>query len=352
MAEMKRVITTALTLALLFAGAAAGRSSSAPPSGLSRYEFVQAHMGTQFRIVLYAKDDETAAAASTAAFERIARLDATMSDYRETSELMMACKQAAHRWVKVSRDLFCVLALSQQAARRSAGAFDVTVGPVVRLWRRARRMSELPDAKKLAAARRLVGYRWLRLNARRQAMRLDKDGMRIDLGGIAKGYAADAALAVLKEHGIRSALVAAGGDIVTGAAPPDAQGWAVAVRALGSTDEATMIHLRLADAAVSTSGDAEQFVEINGVRYSHIVDPRTGQALTGRRSVTVVARRGAMADALATAASVLDAARARRLIDRTKGAAAHIEQMRGDRLSVSESSRWRGIPQTSLRRSP
>src|SRR5205814_9022406 len=107
-----------------------------------------------------------------------------------------------------------------------------------------------------------------------------------------------------------------------------------------------------ADAAVSTSGDAEQFVEINGVRYSHIVDPRTGQALTGRRSVTVVARHGAMADALATAASVLDAARARRLIDRTKGAAAHIEQMRGDRLSVSESSRWHDIPQTSLRRSP
>ncbi|HJQ23004.1 MAG TPA: FAD:protein FMN transferase [Blastocatellia bacterium] len=347
MAEKKRLLATVLTFALLFAGAAIEPSPSASQPELRRFEFVQAHMGTQFRIVLYARDAETAARASAAAFERIARLDATMSDYRETSELMVACKQAAHNWVHTSRDLFGVLARSQQIARQSAGAFDVTVGPVVRLWRRARRMNELPDAKKLAAARRLVGYRRLRLDARRHRVRLEKAGMLIDLGGIAKGYAADAALAVLKDYGIRSALVAAGGDIVTGDAPPGSAGWTVAVRGLNSADEAKMIHLRLANAAVSTSGDAEQFVEINGVRYSHIVDPRTGRALTGRRSVTVVAPRGWAADALATAASVLDAARAQRLIDRTRGAAAHIEQMRGDRLAVSESRRWRSVPQVS-----
>ena len=347
MAETKRLTATALTFAVLLASAAAGRPPSAAQSPLTRYEFAQAHMGTQFRIVLYARDAGTAARASAAAFERIARLDATMSDYRETSELMMACKRAAHDWVGVSRDLFRVLALSERVARQSAGAFDVTVGPVVRLWRRARRMNELPDAKKLAAARRLVGYRRLRLDARRQAMRLDKAGMLIDLGGIAKGYAADAALAALKDYGVRSALVAAGGDIVTGDAPPDSRGWTVAVRGLGSTDEAKLVHLRLANAAVSTSGDAEQFVEINGVRYSHIVDPRTGGALTGRRSVTVVARRGWAADALATAASVLGAPAARRLIDRSKHAAARIEEMRGDRLSVSQSKRWRNIPQAS-----
>jgi len=349
MAEIRRVIAINLAFAALLASAAAGQTSSPSPTGLSRFEFAQAHMGTQFRIVLYARDAEIAAKASTAAFERIARLDATMSDYRETSELMMACKQATRRWVRLSPDLFRILARSQQMARRSGGAFDVTVGPVVRLWRRARRMNALPDAEKLAVARQQVGYRWLRLDARRQAMRLERSGMRIDLGGIAKGYAADAALAVLKAHGVSIALIAAGGDIVAGQPPPGSNGWTVAVRGLSSTDEATMIHLRLANAAVSTSGDAEQFVEIDGARYSHIIDPRTGQALTIRRSVTVVALNGTASDALATAASVLGAARGRRLIDHTPGAAAHIEQMRGDRLLVSESKHWREIPQTPAR---
>ncbi|MEN3335383.1 MAG: FAD:protein transferase [Blastocatellia bacterium] len=350
MAEMRRVIMTGFVFAmLLFASAAADHSSSASRSGLTRFEFAQAHMGTQFRIVLYAQNAEAAGRASTAAFDRIARLDATMSDYRETSELMMVCKPAAHQWVKVSDDLFRVLAMSQQFARRSEGAFDVTVGPVIRLWRRARRRNELPDARKLAAARRLVGYARLHLDASRQALRFDKSGMLIDLGGIAKGFAADAAIAVLKDQGITSALIAAGGDIVTSNAPPGSQGWTVAVGSLTPADEALMIHLRLANAAVSTSGDAEQFVEINGVRYSHIVDPRTGQALTGRRSATVVAPNGTTSDALATAASVLDPLRALRLIDRTEGTAAHIEQMQSDRIVTSESKRWPSIPQTLSR---
>src|SRR5689334_15066147 len=173
----KRVVMTRLMLAiLLLAGAASDHSISASRSGFVRFEFSQVHMGTQFRIVLYAQGAETARQASTAAFDRIARLDAIMSDYRETSELMMACKPAAHQWVKVSDDLFRVLVLSQEFARRSRGAFDVTVGPVVRLWRRARRMQELPAAEKLAAARRLVGYTRLHLDARRQAIRLDKSG--------------------------------------------------------------------------------------------------------------------------------------------------------------------------------
>jgi thiamine biosynthesis lipoprotein len=251
--------------------------------------------------------------------------------------------------VTVSRDLYGVLARSQQFARASAGAFDVTVGPVIRLWRRARRMNELPDAAKLTAARRLVGYQMLHLNARTRAMRLDRPGMLLDLGGIAKGYAADAALAVLKAHGIRCALVAAGGDIVAGQAPPAARGWTVAVHSLAAADEAAMIHLLLVNCAVSTSGDAEQFIEIDGVRYSHIVDPRSGQALTGRRSATVVAPNGTMSDALATAVSVLDAPRALRLIDRSQGTAAHIERIESARIVTAESARWRRVPQTLTR---
>lgn len=346
---MKQVMTRFVLVVLLVAGAVSDHPVSASRSGLTRFEFAEAHMGTQFRIVLYARDAETARQASAAAFARIARLDATMSDYRETSELMVACKRAPHQWVKVSRDLFRVLALSQQFARESAGAFDVTVGPAVRLWRRARRMNELPDAKKLAEARHLVGYRMLRLDARTRSIRLDRRGMLIDLGGIAKGYAADAALALLKSRGITSALIAAGGDIVTGDAPPGELGWTVAVQSLASAGGTPMIHLSLANRAASTSGDAEQFVDVGGVRYSHIVDPRTAQALTGRRSATVVALDGTTSDALATAASVLGLPRALRLIERRRGAAARIEQAQADRIVTLESSRWRQIPQAPPR---
>jgi len=346
MARTQALFIRITVMAALLAGTAAGDASTAKAQekNLARHEFTEAHMGTQFRIVLYAQDEEAARRASAAAFNRIARLDATMSDYRETSELMMAAKRAAHAWVTISEDLFRVLAAAEAFARESMGAFDVTVGPVVQLWRRARRQNELPDAKKLAAARRLVGYGHLRLDARRRAMRLDREGMRLDLGGIAKGYAADAAIAVLKEHGITRALVAAGGDIVVSDAPPDARGWTVAIRSVTAEDEAAMIHLLLVNAAVSTSGDAEQFVEINGTRYSHIIDPRTGQPLTGRRSVTVVAANGTTSDALATAASVLAPAPALRLIDRTPRAAAQIEVMATDRIITRESRRWPNIP--------
>ena len=343
MARTKQTLVSVIVMAALLACAAAD-PSTAKPAALARYEFTEAHMGTQFRIILYAEDAETARRASAEAFDCIARLDATMSDYRETSELMMACKRASHEWVTVSDDLFRVLAASQRFARRSSGAFDITVGPVVQLWRRARRQNVLTVSKKLAAARRLVGYTRLRLDAGRRAMRLQREGMRLDLGGIAKGYAADAALAVLKRHGIASALIAAGGDIVVGDAPPGAQGWTVAVRSITAADETSMIHLRLVNAAVSTSGDAEQFVEINGTRYSHIIDPRTGQPLTGRRSVTVVARDGTTSDVLATAASVLAPPSALRLIDRTAHTAAHIEQESAGRTVISESERWPSIP--------
>src|SRR5690349_4921806 len=162
-------LVSIIVIAALIPSMAAQNSphAQAQEHGLARYEFSEAHMGTQFRIVLYAQDEEAARRASIAAFNRIARLDATMSDYRETSELMMASKRAAHHWVTISEDLFRVLAASQRFARESAGAFDVTVGPVVQLWRRARRQNQLPDAKKLAAARRLVGYRLLHLDAKR-----------------------------------------------------------------------------------------------------------------------------------------------------------------------------------------
>jgi thiamine biosynthesis lipoprotein len=214
------VVAAGLVAVAVVCGMKPGRSADAV---LERFEAQQPHMGTIFRIVVYAADEKQARQACQAAFQRIAQLDNTMSDYKEDSELMRVCREAAGKPVKVSPDLFGVLVAAQEIAQASDGAFDVTIGPVVRLWRRARRQQQLPDAKQLEMARQLVGYQKLRLDRQHQTVELAQPGMILDLGGIGKGYAADAALAVLVQHGLPRALVAAGGDIRVGEPPPHAQ---------------------------------------------------------------------------------------------------------------------------------
>ena len=309
-----------------------------------RFEFSEAHMGTRFRIVVYAASVRAAAIASSAAFERIGRLDAIMSDYRETSELIQLCNQPRDTKVTVSKDLFRVLGAGQGLAARSNGAFDVTVGPLVRLWRRARRTGELPDRQKLAEALDSTGYTKLHLDRSSRSVILEKSGMLLDLGGIAKGFAVDEAMKVLKRRGISRALVAGGGDIVVSAPPPGARGWVIGIAPLESTEAPPSRYLLLRDRAVSTSGDAHQYVEIAGVRYSHIVDPRTGLGLTGRSSVTVVANDCTTSDGLATAASVLGPSEGSRLIDSTPGAAALFMDAGGEGTETLETSRWKEVP--------
>ncbi len=295
---------------------------------LKRYSFKEPHMGTLFRIILYAPDDETAQKASVAAFARIASLNAIMSDYDNTSELMRLCDQAGGPPVPVSAELFFVLSKAQEVSRQSDGAFDVTIGPVVKLWRTARKNKKLPDAKKLAEARALVGWRNIRLDKDNRTVQLLKPGMKLDLGGIAKGYAADETLAVLKKHGIDCALVAAGGDIAVSGPPPGTDGWKIAIAQLpGEKDPGRLI---LHHAAVSTSGDAEQYVEIDGKRYSHIVDPRTGIGLLGRMSATVVARRGIDADSLTKVVAVLGPEKGIKIIESNEGASARMVRKKGD----------------------
>jgi FAD:protein FMN transferase len=287
---------------------------------LERFEYEEAHMGTRFRIVLYAPDKATAEKASKAAFARVAELNRIMSDYLATSELMQLCKKfemSVGEPVKVSEPLFFVLAKAQEVSKRSDGAFDVTVGPMVQLWRKARKTQKLPDPKELARAKELVGYQKMELNPKERAVKLLVQGMQLDLGGIAKGYAADEALSAMRPFGIDRALVAAGGDIAARGTPPEADGWKIDIAPLPGTQDKRRLLLK--DAAVSTSGDVEQFAVIDGVRYSHIVDPRTGLGLTGQRSVTVIARKGIDSDSLTKVASVLPAEKALKLIEGLEG---------------------------------
>jgi thiamine biosynthesis lipoprotein len=315
-----------------------------PDQPLMRYEFQSPHMGTQFRIVLYTSDEATATAASHAAFDRIRQLDETLSDYNADSELMRLCARAGGPPVPVSEDLFFVLAQSQELAQQSDGAFDVSVGPVVRLWRRARRQHKLPDPERLAQARQLVGFQYIRLEKNARTVQLAKPRMQLDLGGIAKGYAADQAMVVIKRHGIKRALVAASGDIVVGEPPPGEPGWTIAVGAPGESAKQPLDYLLLHNAAVSTSGDAEQFLEIDGKRYSHVIDPRNGQALTDRLQVTVVAPDGTASDGLATMLSVMGPEHGMKLIEAAHDAAALVVRSGPSDTATFKSARYDRIP--------
>jgi FAD:protein FMN transferase len=262
------------------------------------HEFAQVHMGLPVRIRLYSSTEEAAGTAAAAAFARIAALDQMMSDYRPDSEL----RRLSSVWSPVSRELFAVLERATEIADATGGAFDPTVGPLVALWREARQRHRLPEATAIDAARGLVGWRLVELDAARPAVRFAREGVSLDLGGIAKGYIIQQALQAMIPFGVTRALVEAGGDIVVGDAPPGRDGWSIDVT--GADAEFVARAARLTNAALATSGPTVQFVEIDGVRYSHVVDPRTGLGLTNQVTARVIAANGATADALATALTV------------------------------------------------
>jgi thiamine biosynthesis lipoprotein len=306
------------------------------------FEAVEAHMGTLVRIQLYAAGAGQANQGFRAAFDRIAQLDAALSDYKADSELNRLCRSAVGKPVRVSADLFRVLASALELADETGGAFDVTLGPVTLLWRQARQQHRLPAPDALREALQRSGYRKLHLDAAARTVTLDQEGMRLDLGGIAKGYAADAALAALAGLGIRRALVAASGDLAIGDPPPGPKGWSVGIDSPDSHAGGFSRVLDLCGAAVSTSGDSSQNLEISGVRYSHIVDPATGMGLTRPIMVTVVARYGIDADAWSTALSVLGPERGIALIEKHSRLAARFTVGRETGFHIVESRGWPG----------
>ncbi|MEX2269964.1 MAG: FAD:protein FMN transferase [Vicinamibacterales bacterium] len=265
------------------------------------------------RILLHASDGSRAERAARAAFERIAELDRVMSDYQPDSEVRRL-ETAGRNWTPVSPDLLEVLTIAVSVARATEGAFDPTVGPLVALWREARKTGTLPAAPELDAARKLVSWRQLEINRAAGAVRLAQAGMRLDLGGIAKGYILQQALRTLRTNGLSRALIESGGDIVAASGPPGLAGWRV--DAPGADDVFRRRASSLTNAALATSGSTEQFIEIDGVRYSHIVDPRTGLGVTNQVLARVIARDAATADALATALTVVGPAGAQAILDK------------------------------------
>jgi len=305
---------------------------------LQTFQFTERHLGTLVDVTLYAPTETVATEASTAAFTRIAELNRILSDYSPESEVQRLCRTAGTGVkVVVSSELFEMLSRSLALSEATDGAFDVTISPVIKLWRVARKERRLPDTQQLASARELVGWKNVILDAATRTVELRRSGMLLDFGGIAKGYIAQQAYEVLAMRGVTRSLVAVAGDIAVGDPPPDQECWKIGVAPLDKPDGPPSRLLRLRNCSVSTSGDAFQFVEINGIRYSHIVDPQTGLGLTQRSSVTVVSSEGAAADGLATAVTILGPDRGLKLIEQTPNTAALIVIAADRVLTVRES---------------
>ena len=268
-----------------------------------KFSFERPLMGTKFSVVCYAESREVAEKAAAAAFLNAEEVNQVASDYLPESELSLLASRPVGKPIPISPLLYGLLDFSRRLAEATKGAFDPTLGPLTKLWRETRANRTLPDAEKLKAARASVGWQYFTLDPKSRTITLHRANMAFDLGGVAKGYAADLMLEALAEAGISQALITAGGDIRLGAAPPGREGWNVAIKTfdLSGNDEI----LTLSNAAVSTSGDLHQSVEIDGVKYSHILDPTTGLGLTRRIAASVIADNAKLSDALATAACVL-----------------------------------------------
>ncbi|MGB7581529.1 MAG: FAD:protein FMN transferase [Sedimentisphaerales bacterium] len=309
-------------------------------------------MGTLARIVAVAKHQWQGKRCIEAGFEQLKRIDAMMSDYKNDSELSRVNREAFTNPVKVSPELFEILQKSVEFSRLSNGAFDITVGPLVDLWHKAGKANAVPDENTLAAAKARVGFEKLILDANERTVRFAVKGMRLDLGGIAKGYAVDKAIEAMRREGAIGGMVCASGDIRCFGKPADKDTWLVGLQnpvaaqpgadppnsngAIGA--EQVLMVLKLNDMAVATSGDYRRFVTIDGKRYSHIIDTSTATGASKLSSDTILATTAVDADALSTAVNVMGTEKGLALVESLDGVEA-ILITAGPEYQVVKSSR-------------
>jgi thiamine biosynthesis lipoprotein len=275
-----------LVLFLLAALAADGQQE------LLRLEKSADAMGSTYSIALYGYDRVKMEAAVDAAFDEVRRLDELLSNYQPGSQWSEVNRDAATKPVLVSPELFQLLAACLEYSRESEGAFDITVGPLMKVWGFYKGSGHLPHKPEIAAALAKVGYRHIRLDPAAQTVRFDRSGVEMDPGGIGKGYAVDRMVEVLRQNGVRTALVAGSGSSIYGmGAPPDEpRGWPVKIKDPWDNRK-TLAEIWLKDSSMSTSGSYEKFFRAEGKIYAHIMDPRTGYPAQGSVSVSVIAPR-------------------------------------------------------------
>lgn len=289
-------------LAALVAAAAIQPGALGNQSGLERFESSAGVMGSEFRIACYAPSAKLAAGAVTAAFDEVRRIDRFLSNYKPDSELSRINRQAAHGPVHVSVEMTDLLARCLRYSTASEGAFDITVGALVKAWGFYGANGSKPLPWTLWWARRNSGYRYLELDVGENTVRFRRSGLALDPGGIGKGYAVDRAVEVLREYGIGAALVSSGNSSIyaLGEPPDTSGGWDLDVRTPNAEGEPA-VAVSLKDEALSTSGSYEKYFEEDGKRYSHILDPRTGLPAAGLAAVSVVTARAIDSEAWSTA---------------------------------------------------
>jgi thiamine biosynthesis lipoprotein len=271
----------------------------------NRYAYSMQKMGSPFNIVLYADTKQMADSVAQESFKLVDSINLVCSDYDSSSELFKLRYAAVGKSIKVSPILLELFCTAHKAYKDADGSFDITVGPLSRLWRSARKSQQFPTNAAINEARNRVGFNKLQIDSNAQTITFLQSKMQLDMGAIAKGYAADKVLALLQSHGITTALVDAGGDMVAFGIPPQKKGWTIGINVPGQQEKLLERKLVLSNKAVATSGDAFQFMVHEGKRYGHIIDPRTGYGVTFQRNVTVVAPTATTADWLATACSIL-----------------------------------------------
>ena len=272
-------------------------------------------MGSPFTIIFYSSDSTKASLIAEECFKLVDSFVFIYSDYIDSSELSKISASAGkvNSSMAVSPAMFDILLQAQQAYKKSEGAFDITIGPLSKFWRKQRKAKEFPGEEAVQRLRKLIGFNKLSLDTTHKKVMLLQDGMKLDLGGIAQGYIAQKVIDFLTAAHIQQALVNASGDIVMSNAPPASAGWTVGINLPESMDELLPRTLTMHNKAVTTSGDAYQYMEHKGKRYSHIIDPRTGYGVTSQRNVTAIADDGTTADWLATACSILPVKKALKL---------------------------------------
>jgi len=307
----------------------------------SEYRYL---MGTSMQVKAIGADEVTRRAAMNEAFAAIAEVDRLMSNYRSDSELFQLNRDAAHAPFVVSEPLWRVLEAAQRVSAASEGAFDVTIGPLVRLWGFRDKTPHLPSLTELEAVRALVGYRGLTLDPSNRTVRFARAGMEIDLGGIAKGFAVEIAADVLRRHAL-TGLIDAGGNQYMLGAPPGKTSWAVGIK--DPDNAGRLIGVVDIDAgSVSTSADYGNFLVASGRTYGHLLDPRTLQPSTASLSATIVSEDGTLADAMSKAAFILGPKQGLALIDATPGMAGVIAYRKPDgsvAVAVSRRVTWRSV---------
>ena len=280
-------IRTPVWIALLLVWHASGATGE-----LVRFEKSSEVMGSTFSVVAYGSNRTILESAADAAFGEAERLDRMLSNYLPASEWSEVNRTAGLRPVRLSAELFQLLSDCMRYSQQSGGAFDITVGPLMKVWGFYRGEGELPQPPDIRDALARIGYRHVRLNPEALTIQFDRQGIELDPGGIGKGYAVDRMVEVLKGKGVGIALVSAAGSSIygLGAPPGEPQGWSVAIRAPGRAKQSAA-EVFLKNTSLSTSGSYEKFFRVEGRRYSHIMDPRTGYPVQGTSSVSVMASR-------------------------------------------------------------